>query len=555
MTERWKPTERSAPSPISSVPSTPRRYAIYARVSTATQRERETIQSQLSVLPGFVQRLGGELVATYIDDGVSGAAPMARRPETRRMLEAAEAGRFDTLAIIAIDRLTRADDWIDRAEVLGRLQRAGVTIAEYETGGTLDLRDPSGDLIASLRTSWAAQERAKIAERSRRGRDRSISLGALPAGVAPYGYRYDRRTRTWSTDPAEAAIVVEIYARLARGESCGQVARELTRRGAPTGRARRNGVSSWSVDKVYDVARSSTYQGEYMARRAAGESFAVPALVDASTWHAVQLELGRRRTDPGPIAPRPGAGERTYLLQGLAVCELCASPIRIVSPAPGAARAGRERGYYVCRARLRAQRGAGERCGLPYLRVETVNQLVWSSIASSLAEHTGDIARALATRPAQDAPDRDAVALRVAQLERAERAVLARFRRGLVTERAMDAELGAIAAERAQLADELERAPAQAEPTEAEIAGVLARLGELTKTDAPAERRALVVALVRPGGAVLGPDTIRIEALAGPWSEAGSGCVCCALGSRTRKQRATYAPRSRDSRALVRWAW
>lgn len=528
--------------------SKPVRMAIYARVSSATQRERETIQSQLAVLPGFVSRLGGELVDTFVDDGISGAAAVAKRPETRRMLEAAEAGRFDSIAIIALDRLTRADDWIDRAEILGRLQRAGITIAEYETGGTLDLRDPAGDLMVSLKTSWGAQERAKIAERSRLGRDRAITIGALPAGVAPYGYRYDKRTRTWSIDPDESSVVTEVFQRLVQGETCGQIARDLTRRRIPTGRPRRNAATSWTTDRVYDIGRSSTYRGEYVARRATGESFAVPAIVETPLWQAAQIAVTARRTFPGPRRKQSNSSH-VYLLQGLAVCEWCRAPIRIVSPAPKASRPGRDVAYYVCRARLRHQRGHTDRCELPYLRVSDVDQLTWTTIAQNLAEHSSDIAKTLTKRPSEPEPDRDAIIAQIAQLERVERTLLTRFRRGLITERILDTELRTIVTERESLKSEIDRQVVRTEPTETEIAAVLARLSELSTTDVPTERRALITVLIQPGGAVLGPDTLQIEALVGPWTD----CMCQAPGSRTRKQYITYS--AEVDTITVHWTW
>ena len=61
-----------------------KKVAIDARVSSESQRERETIRTQIEAL---VQRLSddptvGE-ITQYIDDGISGTIPMAERPEGR----------------------------------------------------------------------------------------------------------------------------------------------------------------------------------------------------------------------------------------------------------------------------------------------------------------------------------------------------------------------------------------------------------------------------------------------------------------------------------------
>jgi site-specific DNA recombinase len=47
--------------------------AYYARTSTEEQREKETIQSQISALETEIRKSGEALAAKYIDDGHSGA--------------------------------------------------------------------------------------------------------------------------------------------------------------------------------------------------------------------------------------------------------------------------------------------------------------------------------------------------------------------------------------------------------------------------------------------------------------------------------------------------
>lgn len=50
-----------------------KRAVIYARVSSERQRERHTIASQLSLLPGLVRQKDYHQVAEpYVDDGISG---------------------------------------------------------------------------------------------------------------------------------------------------------------------------------------------------------------------------------------------------------------------------------------------------------------------------------------------------------------------------------------------------------------------------------------------------------------------------------------------------
>ena len=85
-----------------------KRVAIYARVSSESQRERETIRTQLEAL---AKRLADDPtvgdITRYIDDGVTGTIPMAERPQGRLLLPAAKAGKFEELWIYSVRRLGR----------------------------------------------------------------------------------------------------------------------------------------------------------------------------------------------------------------------------------------------------------------------------------------------------------------------------------------------------------------------------------------------------------------------------------------------------------------
>jgi hypothetical protein len=109
-----------------------------------------------------------------------------------------------------------------------------------------------------------------------------------------------------------------------------------------------------------------------------------------------------------------------------------------------------------------------------------------------------------------------------ARLERlgcAEQAILARFRKVLVSEAAMDAELAAGARERAMLERQLDgakRALADSARTQADAAALKAMLYELCARPGqatPEEQRNLVRLLVEPGDVVLSPCgiTARVQ--------------------------------------------
>jgi site-specific DNA recombinase len=84
------------------------RLAVYARVSSDEQAQAGTIENQLD----FARRscdLHGLLVHDfYSDEGVSGALAVDERPNGRRLLDDARAGRFRAVLVYRVDRFARS---------------------------------------------------------------------------------------------------------------------------------------------------------------------------------------------------------------------------------------------------------------------------------------------------------------------------------------------------------------------------------------------------------------------------------------------------------------
>jgi len=174
------------------------RVAIYARVSTESQEARGTIGSQLEVLRKRVATEKHELVAEYRDDGWSGAR--LDRPGLDALRDAAEAGRLDAVWCLSPDRLARM--YAYQVIVLDELAHHGVTVLFHDTPPLAD--DPQAQLLTQVQGVIAEYERAKIAERYRRGKLWRARAGEVIAWKCSYGYRRIARS-------AERAAHLEIY--------------------------------------------------------------------------------------------------------------------------------------------------------------------------------------------------------------------------------------------------------------------------------------------------------------------------------------------------------
>ncbi len=165
---------------------------LYARVSTQEQVEKGySLAQQIEALRAYAASEGYEVLEEVTDPGQSGAS--LERPGMDRVRDLVAAGSVS--AVLAQDR-----DRFSREPAYTYLLRR-----EFEEHGTAlralnDRGDdsPEGQLTDGILDQLAKYERAKTAERSRRGKLRKVREGKIVAGAAPaYGFRFnDRETAT-----------------------------------------------------------------------------------------------------------------------------------------------------------------------------------------------------------------------------------------------------------------------------------------------------------------------------------------------------------------------
>ena len=208
------------------------RAALYARVSTETQQARGTIGSQLAVLRDRVAAEGDELVAEFCDDGHSGAR--LDRPGLDALRDAAEAGLIETVWCLSPGRLARI--YAYQVIVPGELALHGVSARFTDAPALGD--DPQATLLTRVQGVIAEYERAKIAERYRRGKLFRSRAGEVLAWRTPYGYRRIPRDQAGAArlevfEP-EAAVVRRIFDDYVNGgHSLREIVRRLSADGVP----------------------------------------------------------------------------------------------------------------------------------------------------------------------------------------------------------------------------------------------------------------------------------------------------------------------------------
>ncbi len=487
------------------------RAVCYARVSSVAQRERDTIASQLRTLPEFVERQGWTLVRpveTYTDDGYSAkAGKLGARVGLAAMLRDAAAGVFDVLVVVEIDRLTRSEDLTERGAILGALQRAGVKVASAASGQVFDFSTSSGDLFGTLQAFFAAEWARKHRERIVQGKLTAIQRGRKPSGPTPYGLAYERATGAWSVDPVTGPNVLEMFTRVAGGDSSLTISNDFQDRDI----ARPRGA--WTREGVWKIVRSRHPVGEWIVDKRRRLTIAVPPIVTEELWQRAQDALiahgkrGLRKT------------KHFYLLEAVARCGLCGSRMLIRSRTTGRRQVNPP--AYVCRSRKIEIRGM-PRCTGAIVRTADADARAWEQVARVIQDPA--LLAALVAKQAEGdeaahdwASDAEGYRRHLERLDRTETAVLARFRRGAITEAGLDTELAALGRERQGVRAQLstaEQAKAAAGLTRDRLhdtSSMLEALRASAASSEPEARRDVLRALLGTGGVVFDPDAIRFE--------------------------------------------
>lgn len=180
---------------------------IYCRVSTDLQAETGySIGDQIRTCHAHAAKLGLETSKTseYIDDGYSGE--YLERPALDRLRNDIQGKLIENVIVYDPDRLSR--NLTNQLLLADEIEKANTNL--YFVTGSYDA-SPEGRLFFSIRGAISAFEKAKIRERTLRGKRAKARTGKMIQKSRAYGYDWDEKNSTYIINQEEAAIVKMIY--------------------------------------------------------------------------------------------------------------------------------------------------------------------------------------------------------------------------------------------------------------------------------------------------------------------------------------------------------
>lgn len=307
--------------------------ALYVRVSTHWQIDKDSLPLQKEDLINYSKYvLGIHDYEVFEDAGYS--AKNTDRPSYQQMMARLRTGEFSHLVVWKIDRISR--NLIDFSTMYEELKRLGVIFVSKNE--QFDTSTAMGEAMLKIILVFAELERKMTSERVTAVMLSRANNGQWNGGRVPFGYNYDKTTKIFSVNEAEAATIRHIYDKYEELQSLLLTAKYLNDAGYKT----RSGIP-WNPTTVSIILKNPFYVGNYLYnkhdlsktnyrlktnRRPEAEWILVEdhhePIVEKERWLTINemLKSKRRSNKDGP---RTYTRVNTHIFAGLLFCGQCGS--------------------------------------------------------------------------------------------------------------------------------------------------------------------------------------------------------------------------------------
>lgn len=232
------------------------RVAAYARVSTDSEEQLESYQSQVKYYTELISsNPKWQFVEVYADAAITGTQT-AKRDDFNRMVNDCMNGEIDLIIVKSISRFAR--NTVDTLQYVRALKEKGVAVMfEEENINTLTM---DGEMLLTILSSVAQQEVQNISEHVKLGLSMKMQRGEMVGFNGCLGYDYHKEDKTITINEEEAETVRYIFRRYAEGAGGKVIARELKNLGFKNKR----GESSFSEHGIIGIIKNEKYKGDLL---------------------------------------------------------------------------------------------------------------------------------------------------------------------------------------------------------------------------------------------------------------------------------------------------
>lgn len=318
-----------------SIYEIPLRVTYYARVSSESDEQLNSLGNQIQYYEDFIKRnTAWTFVPGYIDEGLSGISTK-RRENFNRMIDDAAEDKFDLIITKEISRFAR--NTLDSIQFTRQLLNSGVGV--FFQNDNINTFDEDSELRLSIMSSIAQDELRKLSSRVKFGHQQAIKNNVVLGNNRIFGYRKENKRLV--IDEEQAPMVRELFKLYATDEySMKQIETLFWKKGYRNLNGKKIAHSTMA-----NMISNPKYKGYYVGNKVkvvdmftkkqkflppeewvmfkdeSGEI--VPAIVSEELWEQANAVLRRRSED---VKNRQGVCNHANLLTGKLFCTHCGTP-------------------------------------------------------------------------------------------------------------------------------------------------------------------------------------------------------------------------------------
>ena len=315
-----------------SIYDIPLRVTYYARVSSETDEQLNSLDNQIAYYENFIRKNEQwTFIPGYIDEGLSGISTKKRK-HFNEMISDAKEGMFDLIITKEISRFAR--NTLDSLQYTRKLLGWGVGV--FFQNDNINTLDEDAELRLTIMSSIAQDELRKLSSRVKFGHQQAIKSSVVLGNSRIFGYQKDDKHLV--IDENQAPMVRDLFRLYATGEYSMKQLETLFYE---------QGYRNYNGNKIAHTTMSGIisnpkYKGYYVGNKVrivdmftkkqkflppeewvmfkdeTGEI--VPAIVSEELWDKANEVLARRSED---VKNRQGICNHANLLTGKLYCAHC----------------------------------------------------------------------------------------------------------------------------------------------------------------------------------------------------------------------------------------
>lgn len=305
--------------PLANIIQTGMKAAFYGRHST----DKQTMDTQRAMAFELAKKYSCEIVKEYGDPGVSARKKeLEKREGISLLLKDAIDGKFDFIVINNHDRIARNP--MEHQKIRMILSGCNIPVVVCISESLYD----SGDFIVDLiKDGTSKLEVDNTRTRTRDTAKTIASQGKWTGGKAPYGYRYHKTTKTFSSCKEELDIVKRIYELYRDREGFQSVANLISEE---TGKPFSKTMVKWIITNPFYAGYISPH------RKSAGNSLnpfenwtlvksdLIEPIMTLEEWKETWALYEQRKAG----ALNPKMYKTSFLFSNLLFCSVCDDALR-----------------------------------------------------------------------------------------------------------------------------------------------------------------------------------------------------------------------------------